>query len=692
VKVDTAAPSIESFNKKPAEIVHITGLWHRLSSAVIWISIVVAILVFSPLFEGGTTHIAVMTIRLMILALASVAIYQTLSRGRIDIVSEALATPIILFLILASCSVAFSAYTHHSAQWLMVLVSYAVFLHLLVFFISRWEHVACLLGTFVAMALIEMALSFVQFSRGAARPSGTFFNPNFLAGYLVAAWTVLLSYMSFQPYQRYLSGRISGCYRVLTTDTALSLSLFVALTLAIVLTGSRGGIFAATIGASIVVGTRFGRRGLLLFLISCLLGLVLVPNPLRERIYAEHAFNPTTYARWEMWESAMRMVMDHPLGIGLGLYQYVFPQYAFPVESQIARYGTVAQTPHNEYLQIAVEMGIASLSMVCWGLYLLTRQICSGLSRRLTRFQRQLLVGTAGAIGSLLAHAVVDSNLHEPALAIVLTVFVSIVVSSGTLLNKRRKAGDALLIKHRAVWGGAATLLLGLLVVVVLRLGVAWMYYENGNELNRRNDLDGAMKQYSAAVAVDPAKALYHSAVAAVSFRKFERSGDLNAARMAVDHLDEAITLNPLDGRLAGLLGKVYLRITSLPVLRQEQKREAFLLAEQAYQRAIAREPFNVTHYWEAGQVQLKLGNKHEGESLIKHAVEIEPNFLRARDWLSRSYLERRQLSLAQDEYQQIRDRQDRYRDVAKTLLEREFLAVDTDALGAALFHAKGEG
>ena len=95
---------------------------------MIWLSIVVAILAFSPLFEGGTTHIAVMTIRLMILALASVAIYQTLSRGRIDIVSEALATPIILFLILASCSVAFSAYTHHSAQWLMVLVSYAVFL------------------------------------------------------------------------------------------------------------------------------------------------------------------------------------------------------------------------------------------------------------------------------------------------------------------------------------------------------------------------------------------------------------------------------------------------------------------------------------------------------------------------------------------------------------------------------------
>jgi hypothetical protein len=415
-----------------------------------------------------------------------------------------------------------------------------------------------------------------------------------------------------------------------------------------------------------------------------LIGLAAIPNPMRERMYAEHAFNPVTYARWEMWEGALRSMVDHPMGIGIGLYQYMFPQYAFPVESQIARYGTVAQTPHNEFLQIGVELGVASLLFVGWGLWVLTKEITWTLNQRMTRFQRQLLVGVAGGIAGLLAHAAVDSNLHEPALAILLMLFVAIVVASREMLCGQPGTLMRIPLRHRSIWMIGAVLILGSLAVVVVRLGVAWMWYESGTALLKKNDIDGALTHYEMAIVIDPGKALYHSALGATNFHLFAHRADLTAAQRAVDHLNEAIMLNPVDGRLAGLLGNVHLKISSTPAMKSDERHAALIRAGKAYERAINSEPFNALHYWGAGQVQMKLGNRREAQLLIRHAVDIEPNFLPGRDWLARVYLEEGQKSLAQAEYREIVERQFRYRGWKKSPLEKEFLTTDATTLAAA--------
>src|SRR5262249_27719473 len=145
------------------------------------------------------------------------------------------------------------------------------------------------------------------------------------------------------------------------------------------------------------------------------------------------------------------------------------------------------------------------------------------------------------------------------------------------------------------------------------------------------------------------------------------------------------IMLNPLDGRLAGLLGRVYLTVSSTLAMRLEEKHAALISAAEAYGRAIHSEPFNAVYYWEAGQGQVNLGNGYDARCVIGHAVEIEPNFLPGRDWLARANLEEGQKSLAQAELREIVDRQNRYRDWRKSPLEKEFLATDAIALAAVL-------
>jgi hypothetical protein len=689
VNVEPLSSPTSRVISSPAELIAPARQHEVPGASIAGFLIAAAILIFSPLLEGGTSHVAVMTIRLMILGLAGMALFQARARQEITFARHRLATPILAFLVLASCSVILSPYTHHSMQWLIVLVSYAMFLYLLVILISRWEHVAILLGVVVSMGCAESLLTLMQVKQGNVRPSGTFFNPNFLAGYVVAAWTLTLSYLSYQSIRRAKDQLFHGPKQAWLTRLLLPICVAAVLTGAIVSTGSRGGLLAASIGSSVVIGLRFGRRRLVLFIMLFLIAFAVIPNPLRDRMYAEHAFNPVTYARWEMWEGAVRSMVDHPMGIGLGLYQYMFPQYAFPVESQIARYGTVAQTPHNEFLQIGVELGVASLFLVGWGLWILMKEITWILNQRMTRFQRQLLVGVAGAIAGLLAHAAVDSNLHEPALAILLMLFVAIVVASRRLLGGQAGSPMRIPLRHRQIWMMGAVLILGFLAVGVLRLGVAWIWYESGTTLLKKDDIDSALTHYETAIAIDPGKALYHSALAAANFYMFEHRADLTAAQRTVDHLNEAIMLNPLDGRLAGLLGRVYLKVSSAPTVKSEGKHAALISAGKAFEQAIHSEPFNAVHYWEAGQVQMKLGNRYEAQSLIKHAVEIEPNFLPGRDWLARIYWEEGQQSLAQAEYREIVERQSRYRDRNKSLLEKEFLAADATALAAAL-HAGG--
>jgi O-antigen ligase len=57
-------------------------------------------------------------------------------------------------------------------------------------------------------------------------------------------------------------------------------------------------------------------------------------------------------ARFDLWTGAIRLILDHPWGVGIGNYLAAYEPYA--------RGGRV-QVPHNLYLQVAAEMGLVAL-------------------------------------------------------------------------------------------------------------------------------------------------------------------------------------------------------------------------------------------------------------------------------------------------------------------------------------------
>jgi O-antigen ligase/Tfp pilus assembly protein PilF len=644
-----------------------------------------ALAIFAPLHEGGTTHLAVMIIRLLILALLVVFMAEGIRSGRIQIPVLPIGYAVVAFLALASLATLISPYSHPGRQWLLILAGYVAFLYLLVSFVSEWDHVRALASVIVFMGIGEAVWTIVQ---GAvwrmSRPSGTFFNPNFLAGYLTVTWSLLLSHLLYR--RRRMSVSVGFIGQVL--GLVGSLSALTVLLAAAILTQSRGGILALFVATVCVLAVRFGLKaagacGVLLVLV----GLIL-PTPVRERVVVEHHENPVAYARWQMWKSAVQQMIDHPLGIGLGLYQYTSPRYAFPVDGEITRYGKVAQTAHNEYLQIGVEMGPMGILVFALGIGLTGRATVRVLQRRLSRRQRSLVVGLTGGTLALLVHAACDSNLREPAIAILLILSVGLTLAAARLTDGATRSFQIIPVHSRIVWGVGTVGVALIIAVEVLRLGVAWMLFESGS----RHAADGqtalAIERLQTACALDPGKTLYHHGLGSMYAKQFEATGDVEMFQKARAEFQEAMRINPLDARLPALLGHLY--VTSTGVHKDtstftEQQIQRLRAALQAYDQATKLAPFAATYRYEQARLSWLLGDRREAERRAKEAQMLEPNFLPARALLVRLFLEEGQMSEARNELQEIQARQERYKGWLKNGLEQRFLTVDVTSMRAAV-------
>ena len=652
-----------------------------------------ALVIFSPLQEGGTTHVAQMIIRLVILAWAGVALALSIRNGRLAVPVLSVSYVVAAFLALALIATIFSPYAHPSRQWLLMIIGYATFFYLLVSFVDRWEHVHRLTVMIVLMGVGEAALAIFQgLAWNVVRPAGTFFNPNFLAGYLAVSWAILLSVAVYGYRGKAAWSRLSLPPMLWWFSIAASLC---GLFLAVLLTQSRGGMIVVLVASVFILSARYGWKLAGSGLVCLVVAGLLLPTPLRERVQAEHQQNPVSYARWQMWQGALTHMAEHPFGIGLGLYQYTYPRYAFPVEGEIARYGKVAQTPHNDYLQLGVEMGIGAVIVVAVGVFMMGRELRRVLQSRLSRRQRSLILGVGGGGLALLAHAALDSSLRESALALLFVLCAGLIVAAGRLTIRGTDVMHVVAIRSRVAWGIGAACLVLVAGVEVTRLGVAWMAFDAASRRAMAGETAEAIQGLHTAIAWDSGKSLYHHGLGSVYARAFETTREQEPFRLAHAEFKTAIELNPLDSRLLGLLAQLYLSAAQPPAVSTdslEQRKEWLRAALRVYERALQLAPYSAPYRYEQARLHWMLGERAEAEQQAREAERLEPNFLPARALLARLWMDQGHVDDAKNELQEIQSRQARYQQWSKTSIDQAFLNVDVAPLRAALHEREVAG
>ena len=655
--------------------------WHSARFLVLLV-----LIVFSPLLAGGTTHLAMMGIRFLLVALFLTYWTETIRAKEIRWPRLTVGYAVGSFLLLAGWSTVTSPYTHQSLQWFVILFAYALLLYLVVWCVRSLKVIQAILAVLLGMVIIEGGWVLFQQMKGTLpRPTGSYFNPNFLAGYVAAIGAIPLASIIYSPRRVWPMARwnFKELWRSLTLLVLLGCVLWIVLA-----TGSRGGLIAFVTGTGLVLILRFGWKGCFAIGAFVIL-LTAVNNPLRDRVVLEHLQNPETYARWQMWSSSLQSLADHPSGVGLGLYQYAFPAHAFPIEGQIVRYGKTAQTPHSEYVQIGVELGIIGLLIFLTGIGFVARQIRRLLKQRLNRTQRAMAVGMTAGGSSILVHSVFDSNLHEPGIAILLTVYIGLLHAMPRCLDQPSRQEMSMPIRSRPVWaiGGAVIMLVAM--GYAFKVGVAYLCFESASELIAKGEVKQGIERFRTAIALDEEKALYHHTLASTYFSLYEQAKSEEIAEMAITEMREAVRLNPLDGRLQGLLGTFLLTRAGMHREQREFSAADIQLevqaAEDAFKESEKRAPFSYRAPFQIAQILLARGQREQALACLRRVIELEPNFLPARKLLALTYRKGGDVAMANAEFREIVERQTRLGGKVLDAREQLFLNVDVRELAMEL-------
>ena len=629
--------------------------------------------VFAPLIDGGTTHLPVLIIRLILLGAVIVWLLRSMRTGWIAVQQTRVFSAMVAFMGWAVVSVVHSTYVAPSLQWLISLCSYAVCLFLVVHLVQSVREARGLVTILLGMGVFEAALGLYQFMGGGqARPTGTFFNANFFASYEMAVFAVAFGLLC---YRRPTEG--------LHWETPLLWLTAGAVALAFVLAQSRGALLAFVAAVACVGLYRFGKPFLAVIMLALIAGAI-VQNPLQQRVLTVGAQDPYAYTRLAIWQNSLERIIDHPWGVGLGLYKYTSFQYRFPVESAIARYGKRAESAHNEYLQLAVELGVLGLVLFLAGVALLGWEIRETLRLPLEPWERGLVIGLSGGILGILVHSGVDAVFHEPALVLLAILFAGMILVVKRLRQPQGPSVWTMPFPYhpvRAVSIGVVAVLCALLIV---QPAAAWYAFDKGAGEAAVGREDQAFDWFQRATLIAPGTTAYHDALALAEVRLFQQSGDPRWLLRAIDELTMGLELNPLDGRFAHRLGTLHVLLADRvgPGLQQE---DLWRQAAAYFEQAMRLDPYSPFNYHELGKIRRAQGHKEEALALFRRAISYEPNFLPARAQLAELSQQIGHREVAAAEYEQIVKVKERYRGWNLTALERQFMEVDTERLKRSL-------
>jgi tetratricopeptide (TPR) repeat protein len=253
--------------------------------------------------------------------------------------------------------------------------------------------------------------------------------------------------------------------------------------------------------------------------------------------------------------------------------------------------------------------------------------------------------------------------------------------------NYGKGADYVIPVRSRLAWGIGGACVLLMVSTEVVRLGVAWMTFEPATRQARAGEIIAAIKGMKNAIALDPGKALYHHGLGSVYAREFETTRDEQTFQLAHAEFKAAIELNPLDSRLLGLLGQLYVSAAqpaSLSIVDEQQK-PLLHAAVQAYERAIQLAPFSAMYRFEQARLYWMLGERGEAERRAKEAESLEPNFLPARALLARLWVDAGHVDEARNQLDEIQARQAQFKEWDKNGFDQAFLNVDVAPLRVAV-------
>ncbi len=444
------------------------------------------------------------------------------------------------------------------------------------------------------------------------RVSGPFRDPNHLASLITAGTAVVLARLVF-------GGRVPWRRRWWW------LLPLVPLVWVLLLTGSRGGVLAFL---AVLTAALLARRLVLVLVpLAVWAGLLLVPNPFRSYLISMASGDPYALERIGIWRSALDMIANHPLGVGLGNYRLFSPAYNFPVEHAVARFGRAPQQAHNVPLQLVAEGGLLMIVPLALLLAALLLALLQYRRRRGTAGDDPVAAGALLGLLGLGVQAMVSKNLGNNALYFTMLFFLAVLwgLWPRAAVRVPRFPGLPAAARTALVWA----------LALLAAWFVSWVPF-HGDRLaaqaahrQAQGDPAGAAALLHRAAAAVPIQSYYQGRMAALHGRQYHRTGDLGAFTSAVRHYDRAIRLNPRELSFRLERAGLYLHLSQAgPAPGRGEGRET---ARHAYRKVLQLNPHQFAVRAILAGMAVEEGNPAIAVQQLERAVADEPNFIRGR-------------------------------------------------------------
>jgi len=566
--------------------------------------IISGILILSAITAGK--HIVVTT-AINILVVAGFAMWSV---SKEDIRRTALDLPFMLILTWFGLSLFITPYIYEGSKYFLMVLSAVIIFYLSSQFLRRHiyriiiSNIIIWTGVLLSFAGAAQA-AYRYLSGGAFYADGFFPNQGIFAGYLAIPFSMVLSRLLFEKKIRYMWLKISallvliGAESIAASKSGMAAMLFVFISTWIYYRLKSADVKDAA--KTTLLKSRILKAFVVVFLVL-IFGNI---TPSGKRI-TNISSDPYYFNRAEIYKTTLKMAAARPLtGHGLGSYERIFPGYNFPVNS-VARYHNEARFAHNEFLHIAAVSGITGLALFIFLLFRLFKTPPS------YEGHRKLLTAENGAYFGLLGiglHSLFYFDFHVPGILFTCAVLASIISREKFSIKTVSKKS---LLFTKIYFFPALLLAIILFITAIKPLAAHLLYttYEKNGSFHSLQDAS-IMEPFNSRYSFE--KGVYYE-----SINNYPAAAASYIAALRYDRQNYIYRLHA--ARCFALL--------------HDTEKTLY-----HYGLALKANPFRCFTYAElSSYYYLELDNRAKSKELLLTAVELEPNYLEARNNLALIY------------------------------------------------------
>jgi O-antigen ligase len=350
---------------------------------------------------------------------------------------------------------------------------------------------------------------------------------------------------------------------------------------------------------------------------------------LKERVVSALEMKGSVASRLSIWRTSLEAISSRPLlGWGPETQRLVLAPLREKFFVDLEGANRIADRPHNQILHVAYSFGALGLLAYFWIIAVLLLESFSEL--RKVRGPNSFL--SIGILAGLLGYLIQEQFAFS-----VISVTPLFWLLLGTNANLLREPDGP--VEHKFRSSGLRYLMIAAAALLViggiffsLRLAAADVFYRNAIRAGQVGDHYGSISSFRQATQLNPWEVRY-------LFSYGEKAKNVSVSYRQPFLLEEAVSTYerglaryPADYDLYYGLGNVYFARTFLSGERDYSK------AREAYQMAIAYEPYFVEAYVWLGKTYMAEGDIKSAITNLEKAISISPRSVAALDGLAQAY------------------------------------------------------